>query len=281
MVSFPLFFLLGAASALPKPSSASGPPSGSGNAPAGLPFPNIAAIQSVPQNSFPSFEIGGLQRNPANATDGHSKRSSTRWKCSKQAIQTWGDADSGGKGVAITNAGKDWRGFYIYHNSCDSVPWKYIWIASGKTQWVSFPDGFEGRIQRGVDQFMLNGRPQLLGSWMELSWDKHGTGWADVSLIRGCDGGVLFWDQRERKKWKGFSHWILDGAPDGAYDRKSNGQWVIKATEGANGVVNTIPRDWVLQKVGEEFVYVDDDHAKPVISSASGRWATYWPEGRA
>lgn len=278
MVSFPLLALLGAVSAMPSP-SASGPPAGSNKAPAGLPFPDVAAVQSVPQSSFTSYETGGLHRKPANTTEAshHSKR----WDCSRQPILTWGDADNGGKGVAITNDGNDWRGFYIYHNSCDSVPWKYIWIEKGKTQWVSFPDNFEGRIQRGVDQYMLNGSPQPLGSWMELSWDQYGTGWADVSLIRGCDGGVLVWDPSDGNKWKGFTQWILDGAPNGSYDMKNDGQWVIKATEGANAVVNTIPRDWDMQKVGADYVYVDDDHAKPVISSGNGRWATFWPEGRA
>lgn len=32
---------------------------------------------------------------------------------------------------------------------------------------------------------------------------------------------------------------------------------------------------------GRDYGYVDDDHAKPVISSGNGRWATLWPEGRA
>lgn len=273
----PLAALLGVAAALPG-RSASGPPPGSHNAPAGLPFPDIATVTAVPQDSFTSYATGGLKRLSAgNQTDTLQKR----WDCSRQPTLTWGDHDDGGHGIAITNAGNDWRGFYIYHNSCDSVPWKYIWIEKGKTQWVSVPAGFEGRVQRGVDSTMLNGSPQPLGSWLEVSWDPDGTGWVDVSLIRGCDGGALVWDPSDGNKWKGFTQWILDGAPEGAYDMKNDGQWVIKATEGANAVVNTIPRDWVMQKVGADFVYVDDDHAKPVISTRGGRWATYWPEGRA
>ncbi|KAM3506409.1 hypothetical protein MY10362_002400 [Beauveria mimosiformis] len=59
--------------------------------------------------------------------------------------------------MTITNAGNNWRGFYIYHNSCDQVSWKYIWIEAGKTQFVFFLERFEGRIQRSVDQYRMNG----------------------------------------------------------------------------------------------------------------------------
>ena len=42
-------------------------------------------------------------------------------------------------------------GFYAYENSCDSVPYKYTWIAPGATTFLSFPAGFAGRITRGID----------------------------------------------------------------------------------------------------------------------------------
>lgn len=240
-------------------------------------MPDIDAITSVPQGSFKSYKTGGLKRFPLNGTeeDGLSKR----WECSTQPIVTWGDVDDGGRGISVTNAGNDWRGFYIYHNSCDSIPWKYVWIEPGKTQFISFPALFEGRMQRGVDQYMLNGQAQPLGSWLEFNWDQYDVGWMDVSLIRGCDGAILTWDAGNGDSWKGFTQWILDGAPEGAYDMKNNGQWVIKATEGVNAVVNTIPRDWDMQQVGAQYVYVDDDHGNPVFSAH--RFGSYWPEGRA
>jgi hypothetical protein len=258
------------------------------------PMPDIEAIMAVPQSSFESYKVGGLKRENATSKESggqmkaHTANEASAasdapppWTCSTQPILTWGDHDDGGRGITITNAGKDWRGFYVYHNSCDQVPWKYIWIEANATQFVSFPERFEGRIQRGVDQYMLNGQAQPLGSWFEVSWDKYNVGWADVSLIRGCDGAVLTWSLDGIDKWKGFTQWILDGAPYGAYDMKNDGQWVIKATEGENARINTIPRDWDLEKVGAEYVYVDDDHGSPVISSNNARFGTYWPEGRA
>jgi hypothetical protein len=262
--------LLAAASALPA-STGDAPPSQAG--------PDISAITSVPQSSFKSYHQGGLHRGAGNTTStggGITKR----WTCSTTPTFTWGETDNGGKGITITNADSDWRGFYIYHNSCDDVPWKYIWIAAGQTQFVSVPDLFEGRIVRGVDSSMLSGRAQPLASWYEISWDKYGVGWADVSLIRGCDGGVLTWSLDNSGAWKGFTQWILDGAPSGAYDMKTDGQWVLKYTENGDGSINTIPRDWELQKVGAEYVYVDDYHGNPVIASNNGRFGTYWPAGR-
>ena len=267
-----LFLLLGASNALP------GVPKSSDVVPSGKPMPDIEAIQAVPENQFKSYRTGGIHRQSISKDGEKMKRA---WKCSSSPTLTWGDNDDGSRGITITNAANDWRGFYIYHNDCDSIPWKYIWIEAGKTQFVSFPAGFEGRIQRGVDAYMLNGQPQTLGSWFEVSWDPNGTGWADVSLIRGCDGAVLTWSLDNSGAWKGFTQWILDGAPTGAYDMKNDGQWVIKATEGVNAVINTIPRDWDLAKVGAEYAYVDDSHGSPVISSSNGRFGTYWPEGRA
>jgi hypothetical protein len=69
-------------------------------------------------NSSSSVELSELQ---------------ARWKCSASPTLTWGDGNTGGCGVLIANADSDWRGFYIYHNKCDNVPYKYIWIAAGAT----------------------------------------------------------------------------------------------------------------------------------------------------
>lgn len=62
---------------------------------------------------------------------------------------------------------------------------------------------------------------------------------------------------------------------------KNDGQWVLKATENSDGSLNTAPRDWEMSEIGEEYVYVDDYHGNPVISSSDGRFGTYWPSGRA
>ncbi|KAK6075049.1 hypothetical protein SCUP234_07520 [Seiridium cupressi] len=238
--------------------------------------PDISAIVSVDPSSFPSYQTGSLERQDISNDTSVEKR----WTCSSSPTFTWGDSDNGGKGVLITNADSDWRGFYFYYNNCDNVPYKYVWVKAGDTQFVSLPADFQGRVTRGVDAYNLNGSPQMLASWFEISFDSNGWGWADLSLIRGCDGSVLLWSTDGSGGWKGFTQWILDGAPTGAYDMKNDGQWVLKYTENTDGSINTIPRDWFIAQVGADYAYVDDSHGSPVIASTNGRFGTYWPAGR-
>lgn len=67
-------------------------------------------------------------------------------------VFTRGDVDDGGLGVQLTNADNTWRAFFVYHNLCDYIPYKYIWINASSTEFVSLPAGFEGRIVRGTDE---------------------------------------------------------------------------------------------------------------------------------
>ena len=48
-----------------------------------------------------------------------------------------------------------------------------------------------------------------------------------------------------------------------------------------NAAIDTIPRKWGMEKAGAEYIYVDDDHGGPIISSNNARLESYWPEGRA
>ncbi|KAK4061652.1 uncharacterized protein Triagg1_10194 [Trichoderma aggressivum f. europaeum] len=261
---------IGAAIALPTEAPGASPANN-------ITAPDVNAIKAVPQNHFKSYQTGGLVRQSLKPEGSKSKRD---WVCSTSPTLTWGDGDNGGKGIFITNTDNDWRGFYAFHNNCDTIPYKYIWVAAGATQFVSFPDGWEGRIQRGVDATMLNGQAHWLGTWFEFSWDANGWGWSDVSLIRGCDGPVLVSSQDGSGAWKGFTQDILSNAPSNALDTKDDGQRVLAATEFIGGAINTPPRDWELQQVGSQYVYVDDSHGSPVIAATNGRFGTTWPAGR-
>lgn len=259
--------------------------------------PDIDAIKAVPTTSFTSYSVGNLVRGSHVASTTDTKR----WTCDTVPIFTWGDADNGGLGITITNADTDWRGFYIYYNNvsnyalepshtinspthaplqCDNYPYKYIWINAGETEFVSLPAGFQGRMTRGQDAYNLDGSTQLLATWFEFSFDAANWMWADVSLIRGCDGGALIWSLDNSGGWKGFTQWILDGAPSGAYGVKTDGEYVINYTENNDASINTVPRDWDLAEVGSDYVYVDDAHGSPVIASTNGRMGSYWPAGR-
>lgn len=219
---------------------------------AGLASANISAITSVSQSSFQSYQTGGLIRGTgSNGTSSLTKR----YTCATTPILTWGDDNDGGFGVTIENADTDWAGFYVYYNSCDDIPYKYIWVDAGATEFLSLPSDFQGRITRGVDAYNLDGDAQLLATWLELTVD--GTlMYGDVSLIRGCDGATLMWSLDDSGAWKGFTQDILEGAPIDAYAEKADGEWVIAATEGTDGALNDYSLDWDIDEVGADYVYV-------------------------
>ena len=235
--------------------------------------PDIASITSVDPSSFTSYKVGGLLRHASPENDNQLARRD----CATSAILTWGDDDTGGEGILITNGGTEYYGFYVYANSCDSVPYKYIWIAGGATEFISLYAGFQGRITRGTDAMNLAGVPQLLGTWFEFSWDGAGVIWGDVSLIRGCDGGVLMWSTDGSGAWKGFTQDILANAPVGAWAVKPDGTWVLAPTEGPTADIITL--NYELSAVGAEYVFVDDSHGSPVISSNNGRFGVYFDPG--
>ncbi|KAK9778911.1 hypothetical protein SCAR479_04147 [Seiridium cardinale] len=236
--------------------------------------PEITNTTAADPPSFPSYRQSGLHRQGgSNSTIGK------RWTCNTSATQTSGDSDSGGVGVTINNADSASRGYYIYHNDCDTVPYKYIWVDAGETKFVSLPSAFQGRITRGTDEYNLAGSAQWLGTWFEIGLDSDGTGYADVSLIRGCDGAVSISSLDGTGVSIGFTQWILDGAPSGAYATKSDGQTVLAASENLDGSINTVVRDWYISEVGITNAYVDDYHGDPVISSSNGRFATTWQAG--
>lgn len=119
--------------------------------------PNVTNIMSTPPSSFKTYAKGNLIRDDANnLTHGDLPPTTPnrfQWNCTTSPVFTWGDDDNGGPGVFITNADiKNWQAFYVYHDTCDSIPFKYTWIPAGSTQFVSLPALFEGRISRGNDE---------------------------------------------------------------------------------------------------------------------------------
>jgi hypothetical protein len=154
---------------------------------------------------------------------------------------------------------------------------KYINLGPGETEFIQLPGNFQGRITRGTDDMNLNGSPQLLGTWMEFSFDPSGNGWlwGDVSLIRGYDGAVSFCATDGSNECRGFSQDILPGAPDSAKAYKPNGAPDLAPTEDGNWDSD----NWCLQNV-QSVAYCDDSHGSPDIVSTNGAfdvifWGSY------
>lgn len=106
--------------------------------------PNVADIVSSPTSAFESYTKGNSARGTAQSFRTGIfpaiRPNQLQWNCTTPPILTWGDRDNGGTGFVITNAdSNEWQAFFIYHNMCDSVPFKHIWIGAGLTQSVSVP----------------------------------------------------------------------------------------------------------------------------------------------
>jgi hypothetical protein len=128
-----------------------------------------------------------------------------------------------------------------------------------------------------TDAMNLAGVPQLLGTWFKFNWRPDGSIWGDVSLIRGCDQGVLIWSTDGSGAWKGFTQDILANAPVGAWAEKPDGTWVLAPTEGPTADVITL--NYELSAVGAQYAYIDDSHGSPVITSSNGVFGAYFDPG--
>ncbi|KAI1405357.1 hypothetical protein F4819DRAFT_510329 [Hypoxylon fuscum] len=230
----------------------------------------LATAAALPAN------VGSLYSHNPSALSPRSTGS-----CATKATQTFGDPDQNGAGIQLKNGDSQSRSYFVYQNSCDYIPLKYITIGAGQTQFVSLPAGFQGRVVRGTEAVNLDGQPHTLGTWLELGLDGTGKGWADVSLIRGCDGAVSVAAMDGSGVSTGFDDSsILDGAPEGAYDTKQSGAKVLKATEGLLSVVVDVVRDYLASKLGYDKAYIDDYHGNPVICSSNERFSATFYHGR-
>lgn len=250
----------------------------------GYKYPNLSTVKSVNQTHFKHFKVGGLVRHfrPPFKASAIKNRDvlETRNSCPASSQFTFGDNDNGGPGLVVTNGDNQWRGFYIYENSCDSVPLKHFWINAGDTRFISLPAGFQGRVTRGTDAMNLDGQPHLLGTWLELSFDPSNPNllWGDVSLIQDCDGGILMWSLDGSGSWKGFTKDVLADASAGAWAMKSDGTWVLGPGEGPTA--NPVTTQYLLNTVGADAVYVNDAHGNPVITTSNGRYGVWMDGGR-
>ncbi|KAI1375330.1 hypothetical protein F4677DRAFT_134798 [Hypoxylon crocopeplum] len=195
------------------------------------------------------------------------------------------DTDTGGAGLQLHNADSKTRSFFVYANNCDAIPLKFVTINAGQTQFVSLPAQFQGRVVRGTEAVNLDGKAHWLGTWLEIGLDvapaPTGKGWADVSLIRGCDGAVSIAALDGTGAATGFSDArILDDAPAAVLQAKDSGAKVVQATEGLLSVVVASARDYLAGRLGYGKAYIDDYHGNPVICSVNKRFSATFYRGR-
>lgn len=100
--------------------------------------------------------------------------------------------------------------------------------------------------------------------------------WADVSLIKGCDGAATVEAADGSQIMKGFTQDIYPGAP-AAYVQKPSGSWILAPTEGECASPDI--EQWELLVVGQENAYINEIPPHPVICSQNGRFAVVFYPG--
>ncbi|KAI1413137.1 hypothetical protein F5Y13DRAFT_31472 [Hypoxylon sp. FL1857] len=203
--------------------------------------------------------------------------------CATQAEKIDG-TDTNGRGVELHNADSETRSFFMYENSCDTMPSQYVTISAGGKAFMPFHATFEGRVVRGTEEFNLDGKSHRLGTWLEMSLDKDGNGWGDVSLIRGCDGPVTIEALDPTGVSRGFTdESVLFDAPEEVLFAKASGVKVINATEyeGSNPPVIIPPVvNYLMSRLDPTQQYIDDFHGNPDIKSTTGRFKATFYKGK-
>ncbi|KAH8649237.1 hypothetical protein BX600DRAFT_442499 [Xylariales sp. PMI_506] len=228
----------------------------------------LETAMSVDPSTFKTYQTGNLQR----ASVANNASSLRKRDCAVTPIFTFGDTDYDGAGVDIGNGGTEPAFLYFYENWCDTVPYKYTVVEPGTFAFFDLPSDFQGRITRGSDAYNLQGEAQLLGTWIEFSWDANNWVWADISVIRGNDGGAVVLSTDGSNVYRGFTSDVVATAPSDVLAQKSDGQWVINYTEDFyTADINPLPDSYELSVLDPAAVYIDDSHGSPVITSTNGR----------
>ncbi|KAK8057072.1 hypothetical protein PG996_011009 [Apiospora saccharicola] len=222
----------------------------------------------------------GVRRQAADNGTGH-----TQIYCHNETdppIYFTSQPDTGGPGVYILNGDPVRHGaangtmYFFYENDHDFVPYLWTVLPPGGAVFVTPCPTFEGRIVRG-DASNFDGTKHLLGTWTELSWNRNGTAWGDVSLLEGNDGPVLIQALDEPNKYKGFSIDVLSNAPAGAWAQKlGTGSWCLDKITSEGG--NAITKAWESRFLDPNSVYLEDS-INPVINSNNGRFAVTFYAG--
>lgn len=121
----------------------------------------------------------------------------------------------------------------------------------------------------------LNGQKHLLGTWVEIEW-FNGSSYGDISVLQGNDGAAMIQSLDGYNKTRGFALDILTNAPRTALAQKATGSWCLDMIVGPDG--NNATRDWELQFLSPEDVYLGNDK-DPVIDSSTERFVVTFYQG--
>ena len=144
------------------------------------------------------------------------------------AHNTTSDAH-GGPGIILTNKSAEACTYFFYDNFWNgngtaganfTHPLKSARVEPTKTNFVSLPASFKGRLQRGT---------QIPATWVEFQLDAsndhaaHG----DISLEQGCDGAATIASTDGSRRSNGFVKDVLKDAPAAALGKRPDGKKVL------------------------------------------------------
>ncbi|KAL9046065.1 MAG: hypothetical protein Q9214_001007 [Letrouitia sp. 1 TL-2023] len=187
-----------------------------------------------------------------------------------RAVQSL-DASSG-PGILLTNHTGAEQSYSFYNNYWNGDgtaganfdhPDPTVSVAANSSLFVSLPDTFKGRVQRGT---------QLPATWAEfqLSADNDHAAHGDISLQQGCDGAATISATDGSGRSNGFTEEILSGAPEAAVQNKPDGTRALATTVGnwMSGP-NQAAIDYELQVVRQERAYIVGGTGVPDVASSN------------
>ncbi|KAI1492051.1 hypothetical protein F5X96DRAFT_692449 [Biscogniauxia mediterranea] len=197
-------------------------------------------------------------------------------------IATSGDPEEG-PGIWVTNDDDDPNvQYFLYENSRDEHPWKYLTIPRGTRAFMQVCPTFQGRVVRGTAAVALvdgSSATTLRAprTWVEFSLSGGGAvAWGDVSFLEGCDGGARLAATDGSGLARGCAApGLLSGAPADALAPSAAGTHLVLAAvvdkpAGGGPPANRAARAWLNAQCDPDQVYIQDgNHA--IISSADGR----------
>ncbi|KAH6645257.1 hypothetical protein BKA67DRAFT_669353 [Truncatella angustata] len=192
-------------------------------------------------------------------------------------IHTTGDPEVG-PGFWITNNDGIRGDYFLYENSRDERPWKYITIDDGARRFVQVCATWEGHIVRGTAAVNLDGKVHNLGTWAVSSVDPKGVIWGGLSFLQGSDGGGAVRSTDGSGQQRGCTVDVLSGAPDSALATKGSGAKVLDKVVGEGASVTA--EIWMVEKCNMDDVYMQERGPNPVIKSDNGRFEWVFSQGR-
>ena len=185
--------------------------------------------------------------------------------------RTIGEANhASGPGIILTNKSVHECEYFFYNNYWNGNgtaganfdhPLKSVKLEAKKTTFVSLPESFKGRVQRGT---------MIPATWVEfqLSASSDGAAYGDVSLEQGCDGAAMISSTDGSKRSNGFTEDILHDAPAAALGKRADGAKVLASTMG-NWMAgpNHATIDYERRVVGQKKAYITGGTDTDIVAS--------------